>query len=442
MRDIAFTLLLVYLCSRGLKEGYYGFLAWIWISMMNPQKISYGFFLNKPVATIAMAVTLIGLVGEKNKGKLFQHPLVGLQILFLFWTVITTLTAQEITISLPGLNKLWKVVLGVILTYPLINTKERLITLNWVLFLSIGFYGIKGGLFTLLTMGNHKVYGPEGTFMSENNATALALLMVMPLGVFLTSQLKDPRLRKLMVVFVALMGVSVLGSNSRGAFLGLGVAMVYWIMKSPGKQRFIAFGVSVFIAAIALFFMPQSYWDRMHTVQTYEKDGSAMGRINAWWCAFNLANHEFMGAGFDYAQPRNFILYAPNPKDIHTAHSIYFQVLGDHGWVGLIIFVAMLVSIWFLLMRVISKTKNNENLLWANFYSKMLQLSLISYMVSGAFLSLPYFDLYWQLVACGVVMNTFVNKELASPSPVSSPSTSNSAPLKVDRGRFLQPVTK
>ena len=60
-----------------------------------------------------------------------------------------------------------------------------------------------------------------------------------------------------------------------------------------------------------------------------------MGRINSWHMAFNVANDRpLVGGGFELYTPKTFARYAPNPEAIHSAHSVYFQILGEHGYVG------------------------------------------------------------------------------------------------------------
>jgi len=410
MRDIVIALVVAYCFVMSFRKPYIGFMSWVWLSLMTPHMIAYGFIVGKPVAQIAILGTLAGTLIERDKGKLFQHGIVVLQALFVVWTVITTIYAIYPENSEYGLTKFSKIMLGMFLSYLLVNTREKLNWLIWLMYFSVGYYGIKGGIFTLRTGGGGKVWGPEGSFIGDNNALACALLMVMPLGFYLINVTKHPRLKVGLVVSMALIGVSVLGSNSRGAFLGLVCVLLYWMKNVPGKQKIIAALVALFIGAIAVTFMPQSYWDRMNTVKTYEQDGSAMGRINAWWCAYNLAKDRFTGAGFDFASPYAFKMYAPNPLDLHTAHSIYLQVLGDHGFVGLGLYLLILGWTWFLLAGVVRKTKESPDLNWANSLARMLQLSFIAYYSAGAFLSLSYYDLYWQLVANSVILHTLVAK--------------------------------
>jgi probable O-glycosylation ligase (exosortase A-associated) len=122
--------------------------------------------------------------------------------------------------------------------------------------------------------------------------------------------------------------------------------LVFFWLKSRTKVA-TAF-MLVMLVPVAWQFMPEAWHARMDTIQTYEEDPSAMGRINAWKMAFNLAqDRPFVGGGFDIYNPTVFGRYAPVPDDIHAAHSIYFQMLGEHGFVGL----ALFLFLWFLVWR-------------------------------------------------------------------------------------------
>ena len=133
-----------------------------------------------------------------------------------------------------------------------------------------------------------------------------------------------------------------------------------------------------------------------------------MGRINAWWMAWNLAKDRFFGGGFAIYEPDIFALYAPNPQDVHAAHSIYFQVLGEHGFVGL----ALFLMIWMLVWRSAGWLRRNgakqPESQWAAHLGAMCQASLVAYAVGGAFLSLAYFDLPYNLLVLVIVARRWV----------------------------------
>ncbi len=423
MRDLAVLLIVVSSVAVSFRRPFIGFLCWEWVSLMTPHKLAWGFIVNAPVALVVMLGVLVGTLLYKERGKLFQHGIVVGQILFLAWTTITFVFSMNPDDAIVGLSRFSKIILGVLLSYLLVDTRKKLDWLIWVIYLSVGFYGIKGGIFTLVHGGNARVWGPEGTFIGDNNHLACALLMIMPLGAYLMTIEKNETIKKGLIASIALCGVSVLGSGSRGAFIGLVSVFLFWMKKAPGKHKIMVFMIASFIGTIAMAFMPESYWDRMNSVKTYDKDSSAMGRINAWWCAFNLAKDRLFGGGFDYHSPSAFALYAPNPQDVHAAHSIYFQVLGDHGFVGLSIYLLIAISTWLLLGKIIRRTNGNIALKWANQLARMLQLSLISYLTAGAFLSLSYYDLYWQLIATTVILNSLISAPSEQAMEAESPGT-------------------
>jgi len=155
----------------------------------------------------------------------------------------------------------------------------------------------------------------------------------------------------------------------------------------------------------------------MSTIESYEEDASAMGRINAWYFAYNLASDNFMGGGLGAFSKDLFQYYAPNPSDFHDAHSIYFEVLGEQGFVGLILFLLMGMFSWFNSMFIIKEAKNIPDLDWAENLAKMLQVSLVGYAVGGAFLGLAYFDLPYHILALLILTREIVEKETSYLSP-------------------------
>jgi probable O-glycosylation ligase (exosortase A-associated) len=150
---------------------------------------------------------------------------------------------------------------------------------------------------------------------------------------------------------------------------------------------------------LLIAFMPAQWHERMGTIETYESDGSAMGRIDTWKMALRLANDRPMGGGFELWTADTFNLYSPEKNTIHDAHSIYFKVLGEHGWFGLVLFLGIGFSAWRTGTRIIRQIGDRPELAWLSSLARMIQVSIAAYASGGAFLGLSYFDLYWHLVA-------------------------------------------
>ena len=154
----------------------------------------------------------------------------------------------------------------------------------------------------------------------------------------------------------------------------------------------------------------------MRTIQTYEEDGSAMSRIHAWHAAWNIATDRFLGGGFEYPSPTVTAKYSPGPYD-SVAHSIYFQALGEHGFIGLGLFLLFWIMVWRQCSATRRKARDRPDLKWAFSLMSMTQVSLVGFAVGGAFLNLAFWDMPYYLYAMIVVTEYVVRKTLASTEP-------------------------
>jgi len=170
------------------------------------------------------------------------------------------------------------------------------------------------------------------------------------------------------------------------------------------------------MVAFILALMPDAWFERMATIKTYSEDESALGRINAWWMAWHLALDRITGGGFECFLSPTFAMYAPEPRRVHDSHSIYFQIMGHHGFIGLGMFLSLLAMTWFTCARVSRLTQGDPQRLWAYQLAPMIQVSLVAYMVGGAFLGLGYFDYFYHLVALAVVVQHLAGAGAGAPA--------------------------
>ncbi len=181
----------------------------------------------------------------------------------------------------------------------------------------------------------------------------------------------------------------------------------------------------------------------MDTINTYEDDGSVQGRFNAWGMAFNLAkDRPLVGAGFEVATPELFDRYAPDVTDLpRAAHSIYFQALGEHGFVGLGLYLLLGFLTWRTGVWIIRNTRGLNEYRWAFSMASMIQVSLIGYAVGGAFLSLLYFDVPYYLMIAMVATRCIVEKELEEKAALAIPVKSTDSSPQLGKPKPLQPIT-
>ena len=298
-----------------------------------------------------------------------------------------------------------------VLTVAMMNTKHRL---NWLVIMiacSVGFYGVRGGVFSIMTGGNYRVWGPAGSFMEDNNQLALALIMTMPLMHYLQLISRNRWVRHLISIMMLLTLAAIIGTYSRGALLALSVmGIVLWLRSS--RRLPVAFAAAICIAGV-LSFMPQKWFDRMDTINSYNEDTSASGRFDAWLFAINIANDRLLGGGFKVnTNPDLWPIYNPESPIVRAPHSIYFEVLGEHGYIGLTIFLLIGLAAFLTCAKTHKLARGDPSLKWASDLSKMMQVSLVGYAAAGTFLNVATFDLYYHILAIIIMARIIVKNEL------------------------------
>lgn len=408
MRDLVFTLLFGGLMVPALMWPWFGVLIWAWLDYMNPHRLCYSFAKYTIPFSLISALTAIGmnLISTDRKRFPVTRETI-LLILFVCWMTVTSffaLNPQEVWIEW---DRVIKIQLLIIMTLVVINSPMRLNALIWTIVLSLGFFGVKGGLFTLLSGGAHRVYGPEHTFIEDNNDLALALVTTLPLMRYLQLRVESAWVRWGLGAAMLLTTVSIIGSYSRGGLVGLIVVVALMILKSRKK---LLFGTCLFVfLPLVIKMMPEEWHNRMDTIQTYKEDSSAQGRFNAWWFAWNVAeDRPIVGGGFRVFRKFLFEKYAPDPEDYHEAHNIFFKVLGEHGFIGLTLFLGLAFFTWRSATWIRKRVKLLPEFAWAGDLASMSQVSLAAFGVGGSFLNLAYFDLPYHLMTMVVITKMMV----------------------------------
>lgn len=396
MRDILVTAIVFGVLPFIFRRPWIGILLWCWLGYMNPHRQTWGFAYDMPFAFICAIVTITAFLFSKEKREFIWTRETVLLLIFIGWMLTTTFFAFYPGLAWVQWDKVWKIQLMVFLTALIIKERQHLHWMIWIIALSLGYYGVKGGIFTIVHGGAYRVQGPAGTFFGGNNEMALVLAMLIPLIRYL--QLQEPRkwVRMGLGTAMLLSGVAAIGSQSRGGLVAMGAMGVFLWLKSRHK---LTTGIYIVIAVGVIHaVMPQEWYDRMYTIKTYQEDDSALGRINAWHTAFNVAKDHVTGGGFEMFQRSTFRQYAPDPYRVHDVHSIYFEIMGEHGFIGFAIFILLALFTWLRANQVIRECKKDPERKWASDLAAMIQVSLVGYGAGGAFLGLAYFDLTYHLM--------------------------------------------
>jgi probable O-glycosylation ligase (exosortase A-associated) len=419
MRSLLVALLIFASLPVIIVKPHVGVLVWSWIGYMNPHRLTWGFAYQFPFAMVVGLTTIAAWAFSREPKTVPWHPLVLLLVLFAAWISFTTLLAAYPEPAQAKWDRAIKILLfNGFVTLGLITTRRRLDALIWVIVASLGFYALKGAAFTLFTGGHNRLFGPAASFISDNNALGLALLMALPLVRYLQLTAARRWVRLCLLLSIPCFVVAVLGTYSRGAVVGLAVTMAGLAIKSRHRMR-LALVAGIALAG-AVQFMPEHWHARIASIADYGDDSSAQARFQSWGYALEVARDSpIVGGGFEIFRGNQ----APTSVGYRGAHSIYFETLAEHGYPGLVIFLALGIGTYLSAGSIIRRARDHPDLAWGADLGAMVQVSIAAYAIAGLFLNLATFDLYYHLIAVVVIASSLVRQQLASGAALGSPST-------------------
>jgi len=395
---------------------------WTWITFFNPHRFTWEYMYNAPVAAVIAIPTLLGCMftPDINRQILKRETflLAGLWI----WFSVTFLYAVETPffqghvvdtkLEWVRVSKILLITLTMIL---LVTSHKRLKSLVLVTAMSFGLLAIKGAIFGLRTGGEFRVWGPPNSFLTDNNSFALAVNMSLPMLLFLARDERKRTYRWGLYLAFACGILSVILTYSRGGLLGLAAVLFAITLKSRYKVFAVLLLALCIVAVIT--FVPTQWMNRMSDLAHGNVDLSGKQRLVSWGTSWNFAmDYPVTGGGFN-ALPdvEIFQRYQPEPLPggflSSGPHSIYFQTLEEQGFVGLALYMLLIGSCWASLAHLRRLARRSLCSQWIVPYTHMIQVSLFGFLVSGAFLGLANFDLFYQLVAMVVILKVLYRDE-------------------------------
>lgn len=422
MRDIFLITILPFLIYAIFQRPFIGLGLWVWTALFDPNGWVYGFAGSIRYNLLFAVLTILVYFMSKQRSKLQLGPVGGLVILFLIWTCLSTsfgLAPPEIAWNI--WFRFAKIIALFIFILLIMDKKLHIDFFLWCLIFSVGFYAAVEALKYIASGGGHNIEGIAGHVLGDRNELSIAMAMLLPICFYLLGEFGSRSwvLKLGFIGLIILLVTAIIGTNSRGGMVALTAVGGYLFVKSKRKVLFAVIFLCVGAAMIGL--IPDEWFNRMDTIAQADGDASFMGRVVAWKLSFILATqHPFLGGGFKsleygpvwFTLSQDFSQYAffytgtavPNPYLARAAHSIYFQVLGEHGFVGLFIFLAILTLSFFKAGAIASKVRAAQGPQWLVSLATMLRLSIFTYAVGGAALSFAYFDMIYAIFAVVIVL--------------------------------------
>lgn len=415
MRDYVLTAVIFALLPVCVIKPWIGVITWYWFGLMNPHRLTWDFaYSSIPFAMLIGGATLLGLLFARDRRPIpWNRDLIVVVFLVLYFT-LTTPFAWAPDLAWEQWIKVFKIILMTFVASMLIYGRDRVRVLLLTVVLSIGFYAAKSMVYVISTGGSGRIDGIPGSFLDGNTFMGLAFCMVIPLMIVLARTESVLWIKRGLYSLAVTTIIAVIFTYSRGAYVGLGALLPFLFLNA--QRKVVAVCLLVPSLLVAPFLIPDRALDRVDAIENYQTESSANQRLQAWTVAWNLAKDSpLTGAGFEFENSgfsdrwfqygsEKYTWALETSRGATSAHSIYFQILGHHGFIALLLYLLLLFGTLQSLQKTKRLTENNVQNNWMAHYASGLQIGLIGFMVSGAFLSSAYFDLTYLFIALSAVM--------------------------------------
>ncbi len=415
MRDLIISLVLFGLMPVCYRKPFVGLAVFSWLAYMRVQDLTWGFARGMRWSYYVAIVTFAGfLVSRERKRWFLRDPRCYVMLVLVGLIGIGILLSKQ-----PNLRQFeryleyGKIVAVALFTTAIVNTKERLRVLLWIIALSLGFYGMKSGLQGVLQGGSlHIIRGPGG-MLADNNDFSLALSMAVPMLFHLGWSERRPEIRKVFWFALPLTVLTVGFTRSRGGFLSVSAAIGMLVWRS--KNRLLGGLLAAMLAVVAMLAAPDEYKERLLTMLEPSKEGSASSRLRAWGIATRMAlDNPVFGVGM-YKFRQHYPQYDPQfqqGQDVIVAHSSYFQIWAECGTIALLLYFGLILASFWTCWRIRAEAKRRYHTSWIINYAVMFEASLAAFVVGSAFLNRAHFDLFYHWVAIVIVFGVIARREM------------------------------
>ena len=413
MRDLMFAMMMLVAIPLAIARPFNAYLLWAWTAVVIPTSYFFGFMVNARLNFFFAILTLLLIALGRVPWKSYQANRVT------WWYLLFLLHATLVFfLAYPGnrfngeyYELILKGLLFALVMPFFVRKRVDMHVIIIVIVLGFGLHGVLNGLKTIASAGGHLVEGPAGTMIADRNHLSTALALALPLLYYLFQQSAHRLIRLSFLGGFVLVALAIAGSGSRGGFIALSVVGLWLVLTSRKRWSALALLTVMSVAFFAL--APAEWFSRLSTIEEAGADASFMGRVIAWQISSAIAlGNPVFGGGFHAVQIQGIwdqyvgapsllgFLNLPLPDfNAKAAHSIYFEVLGDMGFVGLFLFLGILMQA--IRSRYVIKRHLKDmgsQWLWARDMSDMLMLAIIAYMAGGAAVSLAYFEVIYIVV--------------------------------------------
>jgi probable O-glycosylation ligase (exosortase A-associated) len=410
LRSLLIIAILIPGFFAALRDRYTALVMYLWFGMFRPQD---WIWIDITSLRLSMVFGVVLLVPALAAGLLpnATHPLSLGMILFLLSGLVSQVGAVQPETGWVWVDFMFRLIITCTLLITLTTSSKRVIGILAVIGGSLGFHAAKAGLLFVVVGGTRFADGLSGAFV-DNNGYAMGTVMIMPM-LFATAQnihhlVPTPGAiqtwaRRGLYASVPLCLFAVIGTYSRGGFLALSAACLVFLMLQ--RHRFIMLTSLVVVVTVVLTLvpLPQSYTERLQTIQTYKEVGesSALSRPHFWKVGINMGMSRPFGVGmrqYEAAYDRYDFLHGEfgTGRSVHSSH---VQVFAEQGFFGFLVWIGMLGWAFLTCLRIRSRSRNprlsaDDSRLLLTTANAMMS-SMAGFIVGGSFIALALNDVTW-----------------------------------------------
>jgi putative inorganic carbon (HCO3(-)) transporter len=408
-----FVLLLATLGAYYALQGpFYALLFYIWNAYFRPEDWIWGDLIRNLRLSSIIGIYLV-CTTLFSRQRFVLNGKICLVLLFLFHTFLSMLFSEHFDYSWSCWQDFLKSTIITYLIIVLVNDLSQLRMVLLVMVISLGFEGAKQGWVYLLTSPGWANANPIA-FLGDNNGVAVGMLMLVPICVLLAQT--TPRKWEQLLYWFILVGslYRALSTYSRGGFLAcLALGGTYWL-RSRQKLRMLL-GM-VLVIGVVLPALPDAFWSRMQTIQTYEEDeGSGLSRLHFWAVAREMANaNPLLGVGYmGYILSYDAYDFSQGQYGRQRAvHSAYFGVLAELGYLGTALFGLVFICAFYSCHRVRQLVRADATLLEGEKYVAALEAGLIVFLVGSLFITFQYIEIFWHYIGLTLALEKIVTHDM------------------------------
>jgi putative inorganic carbon (HCO3(-)) transporter len=417
MSDYYVALMYPIFIILGFVSPFITSLGYVWVDTFYPQYVSL-VLKGVPVALIMGSAAILGYVLLDRRSPPRLTLTIVLIVMMAIWVTLTSTWAVMPEEAWKKWDWAFKTVAFSAFIPFVIRSRVQIEAFLLVFLFSIALHILPFGAKAVLSGGG---YGKELGFlktnvgMEEGSTLSAVAIMSIPLLLHLRRHsLIIPDLTQRTVVFggyALACCTAPIATFARTAIIGFAVLGTFLWLQS---RRKLLMAAAVVVAAIILVVAtPESWQSRISTIETYDEDTSASGRILVWRWTLDFATSHPLGGGFSAYMVNHIVTEDGREIWSKAFHSIYFETLGEHGWVGLAIYLTLILTTIISLRQTLRRTRDSPELAWCNDLTRAMFTSFLVLITCGAFIGIAFQPMIWYMFALTTCVSEYVRRAQA-----------------------------